>query len=114
MGPGELVVVSCRTPKEKFWGVLRVLDVAGVTMRGVPVEAFDDWMRQFLGEGSVLLGAVTVFLPAHRLERVELDESSGGAEGFGDRFMRLTGRDPAEALNVPRGFQPSRRESPEM
>ena len=107
MKAGDLVVVSCGGPREKFWGVLHALDGAGVTLRGVPLEAFEDWMRQFVTAAPVLLDAVTLFLPAHRLERVELDESSGAAEGFGERFVRVTGRDPVEALRSPRRGQPS-------
>ncbi len=113
MSPGDLVVVSCGAPREKFWGVLEALDVAGVTLRAVALEAFDDWMRQFVTGAPVLLGSVTLFLPAHRLERVELDESSEGAEGLGDRFLRLTRRDPVEALRSRRCPQPSRGECPE-
>ncbi len=41
---------------------------------------------------------MTVFLPGHRLERIELDESGGVVEGMADRFRRLTGRDPLEIL----------------
>ena len=37
---------------------------------------------------------MTVFLPGHRLERIELDESGGGIEGIADRFRRLTGHEP--------------------
>ena len=98
MNPGDLVVVSCGTPREKFWGVLLSLNTAGVTVRGLPLDAFEDWLHQCAGGGAELLGAVTIFLPTHRIERVELDETSGVAEGLADRFRRVVRRDPRREL----------------
>lgn len=90
---GSLVLVSCAAPREKFWGVLLGLTPVGATIRGVPLEAFEDWLRQYATGGPTMIGAVTIFLPAHRLERIELDESSGPVEGLGDRFRRVVQRD---------------------
>ena len=98
MNVGELVTVHLAAPREKFWGVLLALSPGGVTVRGVPLESFEDWLRQAARSGPALLGAVTVYFPAHRLDRVELDESSGAVEGLGARFRRLTGRDPRAEL----------------
>jgi hypothetical protein len=101
METGELVVVSCSGPREKFWGVLSALTAVGATIRGVPVEAFDDWLRQHATGGPVMIGPVTLFIPAHRLERIEVDESAGPVEGFADRFRRVVQREPREALLGP-------------
>jgi hypothetical protein len=98
MDPGELVTVHLGAPREKFWGVLLVMSPGGVTLRGLPLESFEDWVRQAAGPGPELLGTVTVYFPAHRIDRVEVDESSGAVEGLGARFRRLTGRDPRTAL----------------
>jgi hypothetical protein len=95
---GSLVLVSCSGPREKFWGVLVGLTPVGATIRGVPLEAFEDWLRPYASGGPTMIGAVTVFLPAHRLERIELDESSGPVEGLGDRFRRVAQRDAREEL----------------
>ncbi len=90
-------------PREKFWGALVALAPAGVTVRGVPLDSFEDYLRQAARTEPALVGAVTVYFPAHRIDRVELDESSGAVEGLGERFRRLTGRDPcAELLGEPR------------
>jgi len=95
---GQLVVVGCTSPREKFWGVL--LDVApvGATLRGLPLPTFEDYLAQVAHGREQLLGAVTIFIPMHRVERIELDESSGAAEGLGERFLRTTGKDPREQL----------------
>lgn len=100
MNAGDLVVIHCGGPREKFWGVLLSLAPAGATARVVPLDAFEDWLRQCASRGPRLLGPVTVFLPAHRIERIELDETAGVAEGLGSRFERATGQDPRAALSV--------------
>lgn len=96
--PLTLVVVSCTAPREKFWGLLLELTPAGVTVRGVPVETYEDFLRQWAGEAEHLIGPVTIFLPLHRVERIELDESAGVVEGLGERFRRVAGRDPRGVL----------------
>ena len=98
MNTGELVTIHLGSPREKFWGVLLVLSPAGVTVRGVGLDSFEDWVREAARPEPALLGAVTVYFPAHRLDRVELDESSGAVEGLGARFRRLTGRDARAEL----------------
>ena len=98
MDAGEVVVVSCSVPREKFWGVLLGLSATGVTLRAVPLDACEDWLRQHSAGGPALIGPVTIFFPAHRIERIEIDESSGAVECFADRFRRMTGRDPKDAL----------------
>ena len=95
---GSLVLVSCAAPREKFWGVLLGLTPVGATIRGVPLEAFEDWLRQYATGGPTMIGAITIFLPAHRLERMELDESSGPVEGLADRFRRVAQRDARAEL----------------
>jgi hypothetical protein len=109
MENGSLVVVSCAGPREKFWGVLLGLTPVGATIRAVPLEAFEDWLRQYATGGPTMIGAMTIFLPAHRLERIELDESSGPVEGFADRFQRVAQRDAREALMSSR--EPARPET---
>ncbi|MFH1177582.1 MAG: hypothetical protein V1750_09270 [Acidobacteriota bacterium] len=101
MNAGELVTISLAGPREKFWGVLLALNPTGATVRGLPVESFEDWLRQLAGGGPALLGAVTAFFPAHRLERIELDETTGVVEGLADRIRRTTGRDPVAELAPP-------------
>lgn len=99
MRSGDMVTVHLGAPREKYWGVLVTLDAAGVTLRGVALDTYEDWLRQAASALPALLGAVTVFFPAHRIERVELDESTGVVEGLGARFRRVTGRDPVAVLN---------------
>lgn len=98
MQKGSLVVVTCAGPREKFLGVLLELTPVGCTIRGLPLDTFEDWLRQLHGRGEQLIGPVTLFFPAHRLERIEVDETSGAAEGLGDRVRRVAGLDPRDLL----------------
>jgi hypothetical protein len=98
MDSGQIIVVTCSNPREKFWGVLLELNTVGLTLRGIPVDSFEDWLRQWAGGEAGLLGAVTLFVPLHRIERAELDETAGAAEGLADRFRRVTSEDPLKVL----------------
>jgi hypothetical protein len=99
----ELVTVHLSSPREKFWGVLLAMSPAGATVRGVSLETFEDWLRRAARGEPALPGATTVFFPARRLDRVEVDESTGVVESLGDRFRRLAGRDPRPGLLAVQG-----------
>jgi hypothetical protein len=99
LDPGTPVVLFLHSPREKVFGVLLSLDPAGVAVRGLDLDSFEDWMQQE-ARGAVAdsgLSLVSVFYPMGRIERVERDESVGVLEGFTDRFARLTGRSLLEA-----------------
>ncbi len=72
-----IVIVSLNAPREKIWGRLLSLTAAGVTVQGIDLNCFDDWMRQLLEAQPSLLLPNTVFYPMHRVERIALDETSG-------------------------------------
>lgn len=98
---GTLVVLTCVSPREKFFGVLLKLTPMGATIRGLALDSFEDWLRQLQRGGEQLIGPVTLFFPSHRIERIELDETSGAAEGLADRVRRLTGVEPSSLLCEP-------------
>ena len=43
---GAPVVLYLRDPREKIWGLLVSMTPAGITLRGIDLVVFDDWMRQ--------------------------------------------------------------------
>jgi hypothetical protein len=98
--PGVPVVVYLHSPREKVFGVLLALQPAGVTVRGIDLSAFDDWLRQEARRDEPGLGLVTLFLPMNRVERLERDETVGGLEAFAERFRRETGRSVLEAAGL--------------
>jgi hypothetical protein len=100
LSEGTPVVVYLHSPKEKVWGVLLSLTAAGVLIRGIELEAFDDWMRQEAHGEEALIGLLTVFYPMGRVVRIERDESVGPVISYADRFAREVGRSVAELLGI--------------
>ena len=46
MQPHSIVVVSLHSPKERLWGELVDVSNAGVTVRGIDLSSFDDFISQ--------------------------------------------------------------------
>ncbi len=97
MKPHSVVVVNLHTPREKFWGELLEINPAGITLQGIDLNAFDEWLNQVRRNPAV--GMTTVFFPLCRVERVELDEPSGEVPSLSETFHQRTGRSFAEYLN---------------
>ena len=91
MNPGSVVILHLSQPAEKYWGILEALGPAGVTLRGVNLSSFDDWLRAILKEEIPSLALTTAFYPLHRVERMSLDEPMGEVESLAQRFERLVG-----------------------
>jgi hypothetical protein len=89
--PGTIVIVHLVNPTEKFWGVLQDLGLAGVTLRGLNLSSFDDWMAQAVRPGDQTLGLSTMFVPLFRVERIFLDESVGEVDSYRKRFATRVG-----------------------
>lgn len=89
--PGTLVIIHLVNPTEKFWGILQDLGLPGVTLRGINLSSFDDWMAQAARKEDQTLGLSTMFVPLFRVERMYLDESVGEVESYRQRFSRRVG-----------------------
>jgi len=98
--PSSLVIVNLVTPKEKFFGVLKALSPAGVTIRAINLESFDDWVRQIARDDEPNLDLVTMFVPLFRVERIFLDEPSGDIKSYSERFEDIVGSDVREYLGL--------------
>jgi len=97
---GSLVVVHLINPTEKFWGILGEIGVAGVSLRGIGVNSFDEWVGEAAREGEPSLGLSTMFVPLFRIERVFLDEPVGQVESYSQRFFRRVGVPVEEFLGL--------------
>ena len=100
MDPNNIVIVSLGTPREKIWGQLLQLDAKGVTVRGIELNSFDDFVRQIVAREEFTVGMTQVFYPMHRVERVEMDESSGSIPSLSERFHSLVGLSIQEYLGI--------------
>jgi hypothetical protein len=92
----SFVLVTLNAPREKFWGVVVALSTAGVTVRGVDLNSYEEVARQVRAGEPV--GAATVFFPMHRVERVEMDEAVGELPSLTERFRALSGHDAASVF----------------
>lgn len=98
--PSSLVIVNLATPKEKFFGVLKALSPAGVTIRAINLDAFDDWVRQIARDEESNLDLVTMFVPLFRVERIFLDEAAGDIKSYSERFQDIVGRSVRDYLGI--------------
>ena len=95
----SFVVLTLHSPKEKIWGEMVALNSAGITIRGVDLNIFDELLRQAIhGEGGV--GLSTVFYPMYRVERMMMDEGSPDVPSLSDRFARRLGVTVQEYFRV--------------
>ncbi|MGB6200995.1 MAG: hypothetical protein WA871_13285 [Candidatus Acidiferrales bacterium] len=92
MEPHSIVVVSLHTPKERIWGELVELQDAGITVRGIDLNSFDDFIRQIMDPEGDRIGLPTLFFPMQRVERIALDEPRGSIPSMAENFERKVGR----------------------
>jgi hypothetical protein len=86
---GSTVLLTLHSPRQKFFGALLRLEVAGVELRGVPLESLEDLARQIrAGERA---GVSTLFFPMHRVEQIELDAANGELPSLGESFTARSG-----------------------
>ena len=90
-------MVTLNTPREKFWGVVLELTTAGLGVRGIDLNSFDDFAH--LVRDGEPAAASAVFFPMHRIERIELDTRNGSIPSLAERFSTKSGRDVAEVLD---------------
>lgn len=98
--PSALVLVNLVNPKEKFFGVLRALSAAGVTMRAVNLDSFEDWIHQIARGDEAEIEMVTMFAPLFRVERIFLDEAAGSIQSYSQRFQQVVGRSVEDYLGL--------------
>jgi len=94
--PGAVVIVTLANPREKFWGAILQLSAIGLSLRGVDLSSFDDFITQ-IRDGEPFAAGV-MFFPMHRVERLELDLPEGTIPSLAQRFAQKTGQDPAPIL----------------
>jgi hypothetical protein len=97
---GTAVVLFLQDPKEKFWGALASLGPAGVAMRGLDLDCFEEWLHQEARGEEKELGPLTFFFPMHRVVRLERDETVGPVLSYSDRVVKEVGREVREVLGL--------------
>ena len=65
--PGCAVLITLHNPREKFWGALLELSGAGIVIRGIDLNSFDDFAA--MAKAGEPLSTATVFFPLLRVEK---------------------------------------------
>src|SRR5215467_1276368 len=91
MKPNSIVVVSLQAPTERFFGRLVDISASGVTVRGLDLNAFDDWMNHITFREENGVQPTTIFFPLHRVEKIILDEGIGAIPSLSDTFLTKVG-----------------------
>lgn len=97
--PGAAVLVVLHTPREKCWGILDEVNQAGIFLRGLDLNSFDEWLRAIVHE-EPFVGLGDLFLPLWRVERVSRDESAGGIPSLREQAEQRTGRSLEELIGA--------------
>lgn len=92
---GENVVIVLHSPREKFWGTLHELNPSGVHVRGIDLNAFDEFVRAVRSDED-FYGVSDTFFPLWRIEKVSLDETHADIPSMSEQFRQRTGRDITE------------------
>ena len=87
----SIVIVNLQAPPERFFGRLLEISTAGVTLRGIDLNAFGDWMNHITYREESGVQPTTVFYPLHRIEKIILDEGIGAIPSLSDTFLRGVG-----------------------
>lgn len=97
------VLVNLQNPREKVWGILLAIQASGITVRGIDLDSFNDWSRS-AGRGDTEMGLSTMFLPIHRVERVNEDETVGSMRALSEIFEERVGQDVWTHLGLKSGL----------
>ena len=94
------MIATFTNPRERIWGQLVTVRPEGVTLCGINLESFDDFLRQALHEADVQVTMTTAFYPMHRVERIAYDEAAGGVPSLSERFREKVGVTLGEYLRL--------------
>ena len=85
-------------PREKCWGILDEINQAGVFLRGLDLNSFDEWLRAITHD-EPFVGLGDLFFPMWRVERISRDEASGEILSLREQVEQRTGRALEELIS---------------
>jgi len=86
----ECVIIILQNPREKVFGILDEINQAGVFIRGIDLNYFDEW-TQAIRNDEQFLPMLDAFYPMWRVERLTRDESSESLPSLEEQFEQRTG-----------------------
>ncbi len=87
---GKIIIIVLHSPREKIIGVLHEINASGVFVRGIDLNAFDDWCRA-IANNEPFYSMQDYFFPMWRIERITRDESSADIPSMTEQFTQRTG-----------------------
>ena len=96
---GTPILIVLHSPREKYWGLLDEINSAGVFLRGLDLNSFDEWIRSVIHK-EPFIGVGSMFFPMWRVERVAKDERAGGVPSLREQAEQRTGLSLEELMNV--------------
>ncbi len=91
MRVNSIVIVNLQSPTERFFGRLIEISSSGVTIRGIDLNAFGDWMEQITRGEESGVQPTTIFFPLHRVQKIILDEGIGAIPSLAATFQTKVG-----------------------
>lgn len=88
---GSIVVIGLTTPTQRFFGKLMELSPSGITVRGVDLDAFEDWIANVAAAEESGVTPTTTFFPLHRVEKMVADEGNGAVMSLSQEFLTRVG-----------------------
>lgn len=87
---GEVVIAVLQNPREKVFGVLHEINAAGIFIRAIDLNYFDEWARAIKND-ELHLSMQDSFYPMWRVERISRDEHSDVMPSMAEQFEQRTG-----------------------
>src|SRR6058998_2922874 len=91
MNIDSIVIVNLISPRQRFFGRLMAITTTGVTVRGIDLDAFEDWINNITGQEESGVQPTTTFFPLHRVEKMILDEGIGAIPSLSNTFLTKVG-----------------------
>ena len=98
--PHSIVIATLVEPRERIWGELLGIHAEGVTLRGISLDSFEEFVQQPLRRGECAVSMSTAFYPMRRVERIALDESAGPLPSLCGVFRDRVGMTIQEYLGI--------------
>jgi hypothetical protein len=96
----SIVIANLTAPRQRFLGKLLDITPAGITLRGIDLDAFEDWTNHIASREESGVQASTIFFPLHRVEKMILDESLGAIPSLSSAFLTKVGMPIEEFLET--------------
>ncbi|NNE99981.1 MAG: hypothetical protein HKN25_13250 [Pyrinomonadaceae bacterium] len=86
----DIVLVVLQNPREKIWGMLREINQAGVFVRGIDLNSFEELIKATANK-TPFYGLSEQFFPMWRIERIARDDADGDIPSMQQQFEDRTG-----------------------